>query len=679
MNFILQNPGLIGFVPLITIPVLVHFFVQARPPEYLFSATAFIKKVILQTIRIKRPKDRLLLLCRTLLFVVLMLIFLRPKLFLKDWFVDQNLPRRLVVLIDRSASMAWSEGGRSRFSSACDEADALLEGLSSQDVANIIWIDGEPDAVFPEAGSNTEYLREKIRSATCSNEAGQPENAIQLALSQLNTGPGIRELCIISDFQLSQWKNIPLSIPENIVVSTLCPVRDMAVNGAVQSLTTEPLAPLAGETTRIIVTVSNFSGTPRSRTVTLKIDEHIVTKQVQLPSWGSGAVSLEYIFPRKGTITASARLDEDSFGVDDWRAVNIPVRQALAVAICGDDTLLAPVFRRALRALPWVETIEIPNLDFENAKNLDLVILTSWTGEYPEMLTRLREEGLPFIISPAPGLPFETLARRLDLNPSSRTGSCIAETLDKALGMTLINKNHKSVSLFMNGEYGDPFQAAFTRRLVFQDLDVGGKPLAAFTDGKPALIEFDGPSSVVLWLAPLSPECSNWASQSPFLPFFGELLASLRNFDHVILPEAALTGESLTFKASSLFDDSLLYDESGSTFPVKRLDTVDSGSRFVSGPINEPGIYRLCTKTDCSSPQIINFPAIESDLRTGQPPMITKAPVRTVRNVAELNKSREGTDLWKILVWTALLLIVFECLLVLMLDNEEAKIARGKL
>jgi hypothetical protein len=679
MNYLLHNPYMTGLVPLIAVPLLVHLLARAKPPKYLFSATAFVIKVVQQTLRIKRPKDRLLLLCRTALFTALCLVFIRPVVFLKDRIVGRDEPRNVVLVIDRSASMAWSEGGRTRFTAACDEAAAILEGLSSRDKANIVWIDREPDAVFPEMGANIDYLRERLKTARCTNEYGHAENAVQLALSQLASDSGTRELCIISDFQVSQWKNVALTVPEDVAVATLTPTRETANNGAVLSITTVPATPLAGDTAQVMLSIGNFSNTPRNRTVILKMDEHIVTRQVQIPAWGHGAVALEHVFSKPGLVTVSARLDEDSFGVDDWRAILVPVRHGLRVGIAGEDPRTAPLFRRALHALPWVETAEIDARNIEAAQDLDLVVLAGWKGENLDALMGLKQLDLGFMVAPAPGLPMEALARLLGRQTPADTDAFRLQPLDEAMGLSLGDSSHKAFTLFRDGQFGDPSRAAFTKRLVASNLPDNGKTLLSFADRRPAVIEYVASPPVVVWLAPLSAECSDWTAQPAFLPFFGELLGAVCTRRQVALPETALPGEALSFETTAYTDGQQLIDSAGHSFPVARIDSADKGTRFVSDPIGTPGIYRLCARQDCGPVQIVNFPGAESDLRTGQPPDTAKGPLPAAKTAAALDAGRDGTALWKVFIWVVLGLIVLECLLVLLLDREENKMAQGSL
>lgn len=679
MNYFFHNPYLLSLAPLIAVPLLVHLLTRAKPPKYLFSATAFVMKVVRQAIRIKRPKDRLLLLCRTALFMVLCLIFLRPVIFLKERVIGRDLPRTMVIVIDRSASMAWSEGGRTRFTAACDEAATVLERLSSRDMANIVWIDREPDAVFPEVGSNFDYLTERVREAHCTNEFGNAEHAIRLAVSQLEPASGARELCIISDFQASQWRDVTLTVPEDIMVSTLAPASEAAYNGAVLSITTEPASPLVGDAAQVMLTIGNFSNTPRNRTIIVKVDEHIATRQVQIPAWSHGSVVLEHTFLKPGLITVSARLDEDSFGADDWRAMMVPVRPALRVGIAGDDLRTAPVFRRALHALPWVEATEIHLENVESPQDLDLAMLAGWKGENLDALLQLKQDGPAFLVSPAPGLPLDALARLLGRPAASDTDAFRVQTLDKTMGLVLADNTHKAFALFRDGQFGDPSQGAFAQRLVATHLPDNGRILLSFADDRPAVIAYSASPPVVLWLAPLSSDGSNWAAQPAFLPFFGELVGAISANRPVRLPVPAFPGETLSFESTAFTDGQQLYDHAGHTFPVVRIDSADQGTCFVSQPISAPGIYQLCARQDCTPARIVNFPGAESDLRTAPPPDIAKGPLHAVHTADALNASREGTSLWKIFIWVALGLIGLESLLVLLLDREENKIARGSL
>ena len=163
MTLLFQHPALFGLLALAGLPVLVHLLSRTRPPEYRFSNVEFLRKVIRRTARFRRPKDWLLLILRTLALIALAAAFISPLL------VSSNaaLPGErttVILLIDRSASMAAREGAGSRFETACAEAARFLDD-SHPTAANLIWIDAEPDAAFPDPGPNLGFLTDLLQKA----------------------------------------------------------------------------------------------------------------------------------------------------------------------------------------------------------------------------------------------------------------------------------------------------------------------------------------------------------------------------------------------------------------------------------------------------------------------------------------------------------------------------------
>ena len=674
MNVLLQNAGLWWLAGLLVVPPLLHFFARARPPRFLFSATHLVAKVVRHTMRIKRPRDWLLLVCRTLLCLFLVGVFLRPLLFLGDR-PAAGAARSVVVMVDRSASMAWAEGGQSRFAAACAEAAEILGGLSSRDKANVIWLDSEPDAVFPELGPNVGYLRQRLAEVRASNEAGNPDAAIELAASLFKNTEGRRELYIASDFQATQWGDVKAAVPEGIRVQPICPAREDAANGAALSVRTEPMSPLAGEPVQVICEVANFSGEPRTRTVTLEIGVKRVTRRVMLPPWGRGSAVVEHRFRAPGEVVVQAQLDEDAFGVDDWCGGVIRVRDALCVAIHGDDSGTASVWRRAVRALPWARLLPVSPDNLEFDEPCDLLLLAGWTGERAEELGRLRAAGLPVVCSPAPGLDARGMARLAGLDAPVEGAAAKLERLDEAMGMTVSDPEHAAFALFREGEYGDPARASFRERVRLPIEGIPGRALLSFADRVPALYLCDGEPALLFWGASLSPSAGDWPAQTPFLPFFGELVSVLRAQRADSLAASAFPGDTLSFLAPLDADGVRLLDGNDREIPVWEASVGMEGRRFVSGEIRSTGAYRWHIGEEPRAVSIVNYPTVESDLRTGPPPALSGSAAAPVRRAAELQALQKGLPLWDILLWCGLAALVAECGLVLLCDFEARKLA----
>ena len=293
MQFLLANPAWLWLLLLGAVPILVHFFARSNPPKFAFSSVEFLQRVIKKTARLRKPHDWLMLLLRTLAVLALLFVFLQPLLTSEHEITgDKNTT---IFVIDRSASMLVKEGGSDRFALACQKATELLKS-GSIDEANIIWMDGLPDAAFPQPGPNIDYLRDLLARSQVHQESGSVATAIQMALTQLELARGGRELVIISDFQSTAWKDFTLETPPGIKVVKVQTGSDLIENLAIQSLSVNPSEPVIGQDVAIVSRVKNFSGTPRRTTLFLESDGARQSKEVNIAAWGEAEVSFQTRF-----------------------------------------------------------------------------------------------------------------------------------------------------------------------------------------------------------------------------------------------------------------------------------------------------------------------------------------------------------------------------------------------
>ena len=136
--------------------------------------------------------------------------------------------------------MGWSDGSQTRFAVACAEASEILAGLSSRDAADVILAGAAPRAVFPAMGGNIGYLQGEIRRARLTSEALDPEAALRLAVRLLNGQEGRKEICVVSDFQASNWRGVQPRLPPDIGLTCVSIARGEAPNAAILSVVAEP-------------------------------------------------------------------------------------------------------------------------------------------------------------------------------------------------------------------------------------------------------------------------------------------------------------------------------------------------------------------------------------------------------------------------------------------------------
>lgn len=658
VNLMLWPALLLGVLPL-----LLHLFARSKPPKYQFSSIEFILRIVRSTVRLKRPKDWLLLLIRTLLIVAVVLAFLRPLFFSQGRLAGHGSAKNTVLIVDASASMAYVDGAQTRFAVACAEAAEVLAGLSANDTANIVWLDSKPASIFPEMGGNIGYLRNSLRKAQVTGEAGAIDDAIRMAVDLFEDAAGKNEICIISDFQESAWGDAALRVPDGIDLVRVKVGEKEAANGAISAIGFRPATPLAGERCTLFCEVNNFSPEPRRRTVFLQVGESRQSQTLLIPAWGQGVASFEHRFNASGVFPVKAELDEDGYAGDDQRLELVEVNESIRLGVLGAESPSGRVWMRALQALEWVDAAEISFDPLEDKESWDLVVLSDWQGEYVEEIRELLKTGCGLFCLPGEGAPHESLARLVGAGSEANHGTAGLIEFEESLGVRLQTDSSEAFELFARSEYGDPLPALFKSRLQLPQWLVGrGTLLAEYEDGGPALISIDKDGGErMIWNMTLDPARSDWAGRVEFLPLIAELvLSSAREqeppVDSSLHPaERALWHIDREVPASEV----VLKGPDGEVVPVEARQA-DGGVDFVSGGLRDMGLYRWEHNSKPAKFHAVNFPPVESDLRTLDIGELQRGGNVAVLRGSTVRRLRDGFKLWPYLLATSLGLAFLE-------------------
>jgi hypothetical protein len=170
----------------------------------------------------------------------------------------------------------------------------MLSGAGSHTLGNVVWLDSHPQAEFPVPGSNLTALADALGKTAGGYEHGDVPGAVRIALEQLAKGRGVKELCLVSDFQASAWKDAELRLPPNVRVLKVPVAGAEAANAAVTSLSLDPSQPVAGAEARVVARVRNFSAAPLRTTAYLAFGEARDTRPVEVAPWGGD----RGVFPR---------------------------------------------------------------------------------------------------------------------------------------------------------------------------------------------------------------------------------------------------------------------------------------------------------------------------------------------------------------------------------------------
>lgn len=655
MNLFFQNAHLWPLAALIGVPILVHLFARARPPVYHFSSVEFIRRVVRQTLRIKRPQDILLLVVRTLLALILLGLFLRPLLTASDAGPAAFQQRHVVVVVDATASMACSDGAQTRFAMACASASELLAGLTARDTANIIWLKAVPEAVFPERSGNMAYLRDALRRATVSAEAGDVGAAMRLAGAMLAAAEGYREICIVSDFQASAWRPEDGVVPAGVALVQVRIGSGDPENVAITGITLDPPEPLRGEETFIHGEICNYSAQPLHRPVHLRVGAYRETRSVMIPAYGKAMASFSHRFNETGEQTIEVALDADSFTVDDRRWAVCGIRENLRVTVTGNDTVSAAICMKALDALGWIRSVRAATVDAA-AMEGDALWLAGWQGEGAAQLSSWVGQGRTVICTPADGLALETLGQALGL-PMEGTGTVRWQSGGASRRLRVAAPDDALFGVFAGGQ-GDPARARFEGRPV---MTAPGRPerLLDYDDGQPALLRYRfGRGQFYLWNMTLDPKQGTLARQPEWIPLVGELLLQGRSGLNVD-SDTARPGYALALASDDAESGGMSLCSADGTALELREDRSGVTFMMVSDPIRQPGLYRWERQGRTLSQMPVNFPEQESDLRAMKAVALTPQSL-TVQSGSRVQRLRDGVPIWPHLWWLGLALALVE-------------------
>jgi hypothetical protein len=660
MNLTLLNASLLAFTALIVVPVLAHLFAKAKPREFPFPSLQWLRQVERKTTNLRKPKDWLLLLLRTLAVAAIIAAFLQPLLFTGAQLTAVNARKTIVLVVDRTASMGFVEQGQSRFVRATAQAEGVLKGAGSQTLANVVWLDAEPEAEFPDPAVNVNALRETLRRAQVTQEPGAVNEAMRIAMEQLGRGEGAKELYVISDFQSSAWKQAALSIPPNVKLLTIPVATTDAANAALTSLVVQPERPVSGTEARILCRVRNFSAAEVKTTVQLAFAEVRQTRAVTLPAWGEGVAEFRVLCGAAGLQGIAATLPEDAFPADDRRFATVEIRENWRAAIEGPPQDAARLlWQRALGSLGWLDLNS-------TAPDPEVRLAVHAAPERAAELRAAAERGATVICQP--GEDWNGSAWMAFWNAGAKDAALRTEQLnrskDKPWTMQTVREDHPLWQIFRSGEFGDPAAGSVWRRLQLKvDAD---QTLLRYTDGVPALaVQRVGKGWLVLWNIALDEAVSDRVQQPSFLVLLGELLlhhgqaggaAALRQF---IPPQQVFWQPQQPVAA----DQVRLQDDAGAEHPIV-CDATQSPAVFRTRDALPPGNYKWLLDAQPVERASVNFPAdAESDLRTLDPASLGIGKSLTLSAAAALAAQRDGLPLWPWCVAAAVCALVLESLL----------------
>jgi len=337
MNF-LNASQLWPLLPLVGIPLLIHWLSRRFPKRFPFSSIEEIRRTVAGRSRAFRWRHLLMLLLRTFALLALLLAFLKPVV--APRVVTGAGNRHVLLLVDHSLSMSHAEDGTSASSRARAEVKRLLDSLDADDRFNLVRVDHAPVAAFPAFSSHSEAALKFLDDSPPPLSRADFHMANQLASELAKDIKGSLDVYYFSDFQRRDWADVNFdNLPEGsrlfFVSATDNPQRS---NRAIVSLDLGQGAVIAGGDVEVKARVANHSPKPWSGKIEAGFGPgNLREREVALAPWSEGDFTLMVPVPEGGLPGLTASLPRDNLPPDDVRHLVVQVREREEVVILTGD------------------------------------------------------------------------------------------------------------------------------------------------------------------------------------------------------------------------------------------------------------------------------------------------------------------------------------------------------
>ncbi|MGJ8634699.1 MAG: vWA domain-containing protein [Luteolibacter sp.] len=640
MHFL--NPLLAWLVPLVTIPLIIHWLSSRFPKKFLFSSIHDIRKTLAGRSRIFRWRHLLMMLLRALALIALLLAFLKPIIASRA--TEENQKRRIILMVDHSLSMSHSENGTSARSRARAEVKRLLDSLEANDSFQLIRVGQSPKTAFTAFSTNKAAALKFLDQSPPPLTHADFRSANLLATELTKHEKTPLDIYYFSDFQRRNWADVSFdALPENaglyFVSATENPER---ANRSISSLDLETGAVIAGGEAHLKARVANHSAKPWSGKIEAGFTPaHLREKQITLPPWSETDITFPVPVPSGGLLKLTASLPKDSLPTDDSRHLAVQVQEREEVVLLtGDEAETdtpAPLLFLATAVDPYGEEKGVYTPKHLSPAALTPASLAASSRIVASRLPALTDQQAATIVTFLRNGGGMILFLDGEADPANlaKIGKLAGEPLPLTPTEKLDSRHLPGGTMRVSsGDFRSRFLRLFegVRRqnlahLEFYDLyhassTGNGKTLLSYTDGTPALTENNiGLGTLLICNFSAAETSSNLARQRLFPAWIHEMLLQLTT-TATAAQEPFRIGDSIsgeTWATEALGRDLL----SPSGKPTRtRTDTLGERVRL-SFTATSPGFHTL---PDAQNRDLLAFAVNtdpdQSDLRTMDPSIL---------------------------------------------------------
>lgn len=708
MGLSFLNTAFLGALSLVSIPIIIHLLQRRRYRVVKWGAMEFLRLSERKRSRRLMIEQLLLLLIRCLIIALVVMAICRPILRSTSGPMASGRGQvHAILILDNSYSMAYRLPG-ARDETVFDVAlrrslELVQRGLKQGDGVSIVLASEPPKVLIRRASLDLTAVTATLKRVKLSDAGTNYGKAARLALTIANESRFVnREVYVIGDNQKIGWEgkgqdNAAWEGLTKLAKLLVLPLREgAAANAAVEWVQAARGLATAKSSTRIQARIVNMGPQPlRGLTVTLEVDGKPQGSAQRLdvePGQGS-IVAFNQIFDRPGVRACTLRIAPDRLPQDDVGYLALRVRDSVRVQLLnGKPNLGAPekdgaFFLQMALTPPLagpgseptpmnVRVVTGNSFGSSNVRESDVAILSDVSGLNDadrRLLAEFVQNGGGALLFLGDRVNPTLYNRDLFSSSPSLLPAQVGAIQNRKTSLDPVTLDHPALQRFRGAQDVDVGTAEFSRyyTLTPKQGDKSVQVLARFTNGSPAIVEKQfGLGKVILVASTATTEWNNLPIKPFFLPLIHQLVAYLATGTDGT--RNGTVGEPIVkpLPLEEASKTATIADPAGGRTTVK--PAVDDRGAIVT--IESPaiaGFYRLAVENGTRDTFAVNRNVVESDLKALTEPELRRLlPVREWSWIginedllSALNRTRQGIELWRHLLLTALALMALETML----------------
>ncbi len=394
------------FLPLISIPIIIHLWNKNRLKTVEFSSLKFLFKLKNDAIRKLKLRQLILLILRTLLILFIILFFARPYIISGNKSSYPQKGEELFLVVDNSHSMGEAYQDVTLLQKKLNTLKALGQYIDYPISANLILTTSPEEIQFRKKIDNALAFEQLLLNIDNSSHTSKLNKSLTTLTQYIKEKKILSpNIWVISDFQ--QQDHFTEDFTENLAnikgKMLLFPVTHKGSNNAIGQVRF-PAQIIEQHKTVSMKTTVNYWQAFQAIKVALFIDNQKVAQDITKQDYPK----IEFAFTplESGGLTGRLELPADDHLLDNryYFALDIPNKvRLLIVGNTSENKLLRSALNAGRESLFDITTISTDILAMENLTDYDVLIfhdVARLPAVYRDKLNHFAEQGKGIIYIP---------------------------------------------------------------------------------------------------------------------------------------------------------------------------------------------------------------------------------------------------------------------------------------